>query len=89
MRACVRACACVRVRACVCVCVRVRARVCMCVCVCVRARVHSLRTVSTDKSLRFINAFIIIINCAEKLLARGRKGVVYVPLVFTLTEIVL
>ena len=44
------------VRACVCVCACVR------VCVCGRAREYALRIVSMEKSPRFTNTSIIIIN---------------------------
>ena len=48
---------CVRVCVCVCVCAFARA----CVRSCVRACARALRIVSTDKILRFINTFIIIV----------------------------
>ena len=56
-------CVCVCVRACVRACSRVRACACVraCVCACVRACVYALRIVSTDKILRFIETFTIII----------------------------
>ena len=34
-------------------------RVCVCVCVCMSASVYAVRTVSTDKILRFTNTLII------------------------------
>ena len=56
MLMCADACVCVCV--CVCACVRACVRACARVRVC--ACVHALRMVSTDKSLRFINALIVI-----------------------------
>ena len=53
---------CVCVYVCVCVCVCVGVGVCVRVRVCARARTpRALRIVSTDKILRFKNAFMIII----------------------------
>ena len=59
---CVYVCVCVRacVRACVCVCARARAR----------ARVYALRIVHTDRILRFINSYIIIIKIIKVLRSR-------------------
>ena len=46
---------------------------CTCVRACVCVCVYALRTVSTNKILRFINIFIIIINSVSRILAASSE----------------
>ena len=54
-----------------CVCLCVCASVCVCVCVCVCTRMYALRMVSTDKTLRFVNTFIISVKRVRCITLQG------------------